>query len=56
MAERNAPILSVNVPFKQEKNSALTKAAVPSQREVLAPSSIRAVIHADNGTFAEHLA
>jgi hypothetical protein len=50
------PILSVNVPFKQAKNSALTNAAIPTRREVLVPANMRAVIPANNGTVAEHLA
>ena len=50
--KRNAPILNVTVPFKQEKNSALTNVAILTQKEVLAPASMQAVTLADNGTVA----
>lgn len=50
--KRNAPIFNVAVPFKQEKNSALTNVAIFTQKEVLAPASMQAVTLADNGTVA----
>ena len=53
---RHALILNVNVPFNREKNSALMNAAMPAQREVVAPATMRAAIPADKSTVAKHVA
>lgn len=42
---KHAPILSVNVSLNRERNSALTHAVPPAPRELLAPVTIRAVVH-----------
>jgi hypothetical protein len=53
---RNVPILSVNVPFKREKSSALMNAAIPVWREVLAPVNIPAFIPTNSSTVAKSCA